>query len=177
MSVASASSSCWRAGEAPARRLGPHLGQAVLGEEDAADLLEVVPEQVLQLADAGHPLDVGGGVAAGAAHGSAGRGQQVELLVVPQRPGGDPGLVGGVADGEQRRYSCEDGLLQRLADVVVERAGRHGPSASTPGPRGRRSSTSREGLRHPSAVHERLGDELRIDGRCPWMGRRGRAAA
>ena len=77
MSVASASSSCWRAGEAPAP-LGPHLGQAVLGEEDAADLLEVVPEEVLELADAGHALDVGGGVAAGAAHRSAGRGQQVQ---------------------------------------------------------------------------------------------------
>ena len=83
--------------------LGSHLGQAVLGVEDTADLLEVLPEEVLELADAGHPLDVGGGVAAGAAHGAAGGGQQVELLVVAQRACRHPGLVSGAADGEQGR--------------------------------------------------------------------------
>ena len=69
--------------------------------ENTADLLEVQPEEVLELADAGHPLDVGGGVAAGAAHRAAGGGQQIELLVVAQRACRHPGLVSGAADGEQ----------------------------------------------------------------------------
>ena len=83
-------------------RLGPHLGQAVLGQEDAADLLRSCPSRSCSWRMRATRSTSAGEVAAGAAHGSAGRGQQVELLVVPQRPGGDPGLVGGVADGEQR---------------------------------------------------------------------------
>lgn len=64
--------------------------QAVLGDDDAPDLFEVEPHEVLQLADALDPLDIGIAVApAGAGTVKIGA-DEPDFLVVAQGPFGDP---------------------------------------------------------------------------------------
>jgi chromosome partitioning protein len=93
---------------------GPQGAEAVLGGQDGPDLVEVEPEQVLELADAGQAGQVLLGVAAGAARAVGRRGEQPQLLVVAQGPDRHRGPLRRLPDAQPTRHA---GCSSRAAAV------------------------------------------------------------
>ena len=81
-------------------RAHPVEGVDVLGLEHHPHLGQREPEQLLEIADTGHPGHVGRQVETLATRPVVARADETELLPVAERPGGHPGALGQLADAE-----------------------------------------------------------------------------